>query len=585
MSQKTVANAIIDRIVAEGATYIFVGPPTSHELVFVDALNDRLDEITPILVRHEAMAPFMAEGWFRATGTPGVFHVGAGPSLANSVIGVMSAFTCGSAVIGISGSNHTGAWGRNAMQEIENRTYAEGHRILEPIVKKYWQVAHPEKIGDVLNHAYSVALSGRPGPVLLDVPMDLFEKECEVDDPAPARHRPSGRPAGDPRAVDDSYQLLLRSEAPVLLCGHGVVAGEASAEAIELAERFAMPVVTTFNGKSAIPADHPLAIGPIGALGTEPAFQAVREADLVVALGTRFDEWGTSTWTPGLPFDFSTTRLIQVDIVPDEIGRVYPVSVGIEGDVKHVLQAWVARARSAPVSSRDGSSDWVSRLQVLRDNERRRTQEYLTSSDRPVRPERVVAEMQKLLARDAILMPDAGAHGCFFDNAWDVYLPGTFIRDKGAQAMGYAPSAALGVKLGRPAQDVVVVAGDGCMTQANWVLATAAEYGIPVKFVIFNDSALGIGVATQEALFGRTLCSEFTHHASGKPYTQDFALLAQSYQVEAARVTDPADVSSAIATMLSHDGPYLVDIVTEVGAVPQGPGGLWVTDRTEVAPV
>jgi acetolactate synthase-1/2/3 large subunit len=524
----------------------------------------------------------MAEGWFRATGKVGAFHVGAGPGLANTVCGVMSAYTCGSGIIGISGQTHSDFWGRNAMQEIQGKTYAEGHRILEPIVKRYWQVSNSQKITDVLDQAYSAALTGRPGPVLIDVAMDLFEKECEVDDPRVGNHRPTGMPAGDPDAVQQAFELLLESKAPVMLCGRGVVASEAWAEAIEIAERFSIPVVTTFNGKSAIPADHPLAVGPIGVPGNATANETVRESDLVLALGTRFTEWSTSSWKPGLPFDFSTARLIQVDIVPDEIGRHYPVTVGIQGHLKHVLRSWVEIARSCDsASSHAVASERIKRIQAARDEERQRLRRWDSCNDVPIRPERVLGELRELLSRDAIVMPDAGNHSGFFQNSWDVYEPKTYINDNGVHAMGYAPAAALGVKLGCPQQEVVVVTGDGSMTQVNWVLATAAEYNIPVKFVVLNNSALGSMVGVQENAFdGRVLCTKFTDHSSGEPYVQDFSLLAKSYNVMSSRVTEPSDIKPAIDVMLNAHGPYLLEIMSELYASPEGAGAMWVSAKS-----
>jgi acetolactate synthase-1/2/3 large subunit len=576
MARKTVADVIIDRLVAEGVRYLFVGPPTSHELAFVNALFDRQDEITPILVRHEVMAPFMADGWFRVTGIPGAFHVGAGPGLANTVLGVMSAYNCGSAVVGISGQAHTAYWGRNAMQEVQGKTYADGHRILEPVVKKYWQVPTAQNIVEILDQAFSTALSGRPGPVLIDVPMNLFEEEGDFPPPSPLQHRPRGTPAGDPAAVHDAYQLLVEAESPVLLCGSGVIAARAWRDAVELAEWFRMPVVTTFNGKSAIPADHPLAAGAVGAFGTETGSEAIRGADLVVALGTRFHEWTTSTWVPGLPFDFTTTRLVQVDIIPEEIGRFYPVSVGIQADLRHVLRAWLERARAERPRAAAGAEQRIARLRAAREQERANQREMRTSDAIPIRPERVLAELRELLPRDGIVVPDAGANASLCDNQWDVYEPQTYLRDTGSHAMGYAPAAALGVKLGKPERDVVVITGDGCLTQVNFVLATAAEYGIGVKFVVLNNGALGSILAGQETAFGgRVLCSRFLVQQTGEQYQQDFSLLAKSYGVHANRVTDPRDLRAALRTMLGQQGPSLVDVVTEARVVIPGPGGLW----------
>jgi acetolactate synthase-1/2/3 large subunit len=186
-----------------------------------------------------------------------------------------------------------------------------------------------------------------------------------------------------------------------------------------------------------------------------------------------------------------------------------------------------------------------------------------------------------MLPRDAIVMPDAGNHSSLFQNSWDVYEPKTYIGDNGIHAMGYAPAAALGVKLGCPTQDVVAVTGDGSMTQVNWVLATAAEYDIPVKFVVLNNSALGSMVAVQENAFdGRVLCTRFIDHASREPYVQDFSLLAKSYNVASSRITEPGDIRSAIDAMLKQEGPYLLEVMSELHASPEGAGTMWVSAKS-----
>jgi len=579
-SETTVALELIDLLVARGVRYIFVGPATNHQFAFLDALYERSAQISAILVRHEAMAPLMAEGWFRATGEPGVFHVGAGPALANAVVGVMSAYTCGSAIIGISGQVHSDFWGRNGMQELQSKTWAEGHRILEPTLKRYWQVTNPRKISEVVNQAFSAATTGRPGPVLIDVPMDLWEMPIEIDPVSAGNHLPTGRPAGAREALDRAVDLLQSAQRPVILAGGGVLVSRASTQLVRLAERVGAAVVTTVNGKSSIAADHPLAAGPIAAVGTTGAFETVREADLVLALGTRFHEWVTSGWEPGLPFAFPPARLIQVDIEPQEIGRYYPVEVGIQGDIREVLDGLLER-----LDERHVTSDFASSPRALALSERRERQvaaicRFADSSAVPIRPERILVALRSALPRDAILLPDAGNNGSLFDNLWDSYEPGTYVRDNGMHAMGYAPMAALGIKLAKPDREVVVVTGDGCMAQVNWVLGTAAEYHIPVKFVVLNNSGLGGGVSAQRGVFGgRFLGTRFEYHMKDEPYSQDFSLLAASYGVESMRVDNPGEVENAVATMLATEGPYVIDFVTALDAVPEGAGRMWISRK------
>ncbi|MCO5089835.1 thiamine pyrophosphate-binding protein [Bosea sp. (in: a-proteobacteria)] len=570
---KTAAHAIIDHLVAEGVKYIFICPPTNHSFPFLDALYDRQNEIKPILVRHEAMAPWMAEAWYRMTGQPGVFHVGAGPALANTVIGVMTAYGCGSAIIGISGNVNSEFFGRNGMQEIQGKTFAEGHRILEPVVKRLWQVTNAGKMPEVMTQAFAAATTGRPGPVHIDVPMDVFEQSSPETTRSGARHRPSGLPSASPEQAAAAFDLIAKAKAPVLLAGGGTIAAKAGANLRALAELMSIPVVTSYTGKGALPDDHALAAGPVGAMGVPGAMKAVQEADLVIALGHRFGEHSTCGWEVGLPYSFPPAKLIQIDIDPVEIGRYYPVEIGLQADINATLGQWIelARKRGLRDGLKDGPRERTTRER--RQADRDRMKPHLSDNTGPIRPERLVAELRAALGRNAVMIPDAGNNGNYFNTLWDVYEPGTYIADRGSAAMGYAPAAALGVKLAEPDRDVVAVTGDGCMTQVNWVLGTAAEYNIPAKFVVINDSALGGCLGAQNGIFdGRVLGTRFEYHNNSGPYDQDFAMLARSYGVEGKRVTSPDELAGAIAEMLAHPAPYVLDVVIDKTARPIGAG-------------
>jgi acetolactate synthase-1/2/3 large subunit len=575
------AEIIVDCLVDRGVPYVFVGPPTNQQFAFLDALYDRTDRIRPIVVRHEAQAPLMADGWFKATRRPGVFNVGTGPAIANSVLGVMSSYSCGAGIIGISGQAPTSLWGRNAMQEVQGKTWADGHRILEPIVKRYWQVPNARRLPEVIGQAFTTAVSGRPGPVLVDVPMDVLE--APVDDvPRPVQAAPS-RPGGDPEAVRHALELLGAAPRAVILAGGGAAGADASAELVRVAEKLRLPVVTTTTGKGVIPADHPLAFGAIGVMGSAPAMRAAAEADVVLALGTRLTEWTTSSWLPGLPFERSRTRLIQVDIEPTEIGRSFPVELGIAGDVRHVLAQLLALPtdeRGSYGTRPEGRDAWLRDLETLRDDDSNRATAPPAAGT--VRADAFIRSLRGVLPRDAIVLPDAGNHGSLMDNIWPAYEPQTYIVDKGSHAMGYAPCAALGVKLARPERTVVVVTGDGSFTQVNWVLATAQEHGIAVKFVIIDDGALGGCVGAQEAFFdGRIIGTRFEIHSTGAPYRQDFVQLAAAYGVPAGAIDDPSEVSDAIRRMVQEPGPYLLVVSADPSVRATGAGAISVSRNQE----
>jgi len=560
--QLTGAEMMVEYLIKERVPYIFIGPP--GPLAFLDALYHKQDSIKAIQVRHEQIGAFMADGWFMASHRPGVFCVHGSPGLQNTVIGLATSFVHGSAVIAITRNTSTQFWGRGGHQEIGVKADADSSSVCKPIVKQAWEVIRVDKIPEIMHRAFNVATTGNPGPVLISVPVDLFDQSAELEIPEPHQHKPWGLPMGDPSSLERMAEILMTSNRPVLIAGGGVVLSESSEEVLELAERLSIPVATTYSGKGAFPEDHILSVCAVGAWGTRCANRIVTEADTILALGTRLSQFTTNAWAKGNPFSIPPAKLLQIDINPHEIGRNFAVEVGVVGDLKSSLRYILQLLEKKGFKRASDYFDWSQKAATYRDEWNRELFPRLNSSQRPIQPERAIKELRDLLPKEAIVLADAGNNRGHICNLWTTYAPQTLIMDSGNVAMGYGPSAALGVQLARPDKLVVSISGDGGFTQVNTVLATAAEYSIPVKWVILNDQALGHIVFLQKEFFeSRLLCTKFEKVADHSTYDLHFPTLAKAYQVPSERVEHPSDLRDAIARMIKSDGPYLLDILID----------------------
>jgi acetolactate synthase-1/2/3 large subunit len=558
--QMTGAQMIVESLIEERVPYMFVGPPGPCALV--DALYHRQDKIKSILVRHEQVGANMADGFFKASHRPGVFCVHGGPGLQNTVIGLATSLVHSSAVIAIAGITSTQWWGKGGHQELGTKEDADSSAICKPIVKQTWGIVRPDRIPEIMHRAFNVATTGKPGPVLLSVPVDMFTQSADVEISKPAQHRPQ-RPMGDPASLERIAQILTAAERPVLIAGGGVILAECGAEVQKLAEKLSIPVATSYSGKGAFPEDHILSVSAVGAWGTRSANRLISEADTILALGTRLNQSIANGWSYADPFAIPPTRLLQIDINPHEIGRNFPVEVGVVGDLKSSLQYILQFLEKKGAKASAGSS-WAKKAAAYREDWNRELFPRFNSAQTPILPERAIKELRDLLPRDAIVLADAGNNRGFICNLWNTYAPQTLFMDSGNVAMGYGPSAVLGAQLARPDKLVVSISGDGGFAQVNTVLATAVEYSIPVKWVVLNDRALGHIVFLQKEYHGsRVLCTRFETVADHSTYDLHFPTLAKAYHVPSERVERPSDLRDAIVRMIKTDGPYLLDIVID----------------------
>jgi len=405
--------------------------------------------------------------------------------------------------------------------------------------------------------------------VLLDVPMDVFSAPVEapmaaVDHRLPTHERVPASAEGIAKAVE----LLLDARAPVIFAGNGVNLSAAWEPLRQLAELSGAPVATTLTGKGVFPESHPLALGITGIWGTRAANETTREADLILAVGTGFGEADCSSWKRGVTFAIPPSRLVQIDCDPQEVGKIYPVDVGLVGDAGLTLAAMVdqigdrARRRASATAVAERKARWQAELTTDQAN-----------SGTPIHPARLLKAVSEAAPADTIFVTDVGWNKNGAGQQLLVDAPQWFITSGGMATMGFAPPAAIGAKLGAPGRRVVCLVGDGGLLSVIGALTTAVELAVPVTWVLFNNFCFSTIRTVGSTYFKNTYGTEFTR-PDGTPYNPDFLMLAKAFGLDAARVTDPADLDAALATAFDADGPYLLEVQTR-GDVPMPRTGYW----------
>jgi acetolactate synthase-1/2/3 large subunit len=557
------ADIVAEMLVRLGVPYI-AGVPGHTVLDLIDALHERRDRITSIITRNEEAASYLADAYFRIAGAPMAVMAHNSVGAANLLTGVMNARLDSSAMIVISGEVWTKSQGRGAFQELAFDRDAGTPDIFRGSVKRSWQVNKAEKLAETFLKAYKESVTGRPGPVHIDITQEAFAEWIEVDLPDDvADFLPAHRSRGDAEATARAVELLTGAQRPAILAGGGVQRSGAGAAILRLAEQVGAPVATTGSGKGAIAETHPLSVGIVGWVGTPPGNHAMREADVIVAFGTRFSEVDTSGWITGKPFQIPPTTLVHVDIDPAEIARAYPTEVGIVGDAKAVATDMVAAVEARPAAApRTGA--WLAAIDAVRQAWAEEIAPLAAATDVPIAPARVTQAIRDALPSDGILITDVGNSQKWAAQQFTVREPGTFITSFGGAAMGFGPCGALGAQLAAPDRKVVCVTGDGSMSMSLHVLPTVVEYELPVVYVVYNDYSYGSVKRPQEMRFGpgRNIFTLFEDR-SGQPYRLDFAAVAAAVGMASERVTNPEELAGALQRALASGRPYLLDVEIE----------------------
>ena len=547
---------VCESLLREGCSVVF-GIPGGAILPLYQALPE-YPELRHILTRHEQGASLAADGYARVTGKPGVAFATSGPGATNLVTGIACAQMDSVPLVIVTGQVNSWAIGSDAFQE----TDITG--ITLPITKHNFLVMDASEIASSIKEAFYIANSGRPGPVLVDIPRDVFVQEVEYEEPGEL-NLPGYSPnvSGHSGQIRKAANLINESEKPVIVAGHGVIISKAYDELKELAEKAQIPVITTLLGISCFPEDHVLWTGWPGMHGMAYASFAIEEADLIIALGMRFDDRIT-----GNPSKFAlNSKKIHIDVDPSEIGKNIPVDVPIVGDVKEVLTRMNTHVGATTHPA------WLKKIDVLKEDH----------------PSLDIPETSKLLARQVVkdiadetkggatIVTGVGQHQMWAAQHYRFKKPCTFLTSGGSGTMGYEVPAAIGAQVADPDSTVWSIAGDGGFQMTLCELATIAENRLPVKFAILNNGFLGMVRQWQEIFFDSSYVSTAY---TGNP---DFVRLAEAYGIKGIRVTDKTQVKTAIAEAMDHDGPVVVDFIVEQeeNVYPMIPSGMTVYDMIE----
>ena len=565
----TGAQIIVEHLVNQGVRYA-AGIPGHGCWTLTDALLDRDDAIRTVQVMHEQSAVHLADGFYRASGDPMLAFTSIGPGATNTVIGMATAYVDSTAVALFTGSPHTSMRGHGLLQELERRHVADNPRIFEPVVKEWWQPSRVDELPFVLHRAWNAMRTGRPGPVLLDVPMDIQAEVAEVTLPEPMEREARGRIRPDRDAVEEAAALLRGAKRPVIVAGGGVISADATAELRALAERLGAPVVTTWNGKGAIDETHPLAGQTIGDTGSTIGNTLAARADVLLSVGNRFVDWSASSWRKGVTFAIPPTKLIQLDIDEREIGKNYPVAVPLVGDARAGL-----RDLLDALGTGEPSTDYGDEIARLRSAWEEQIEVKSGSDATPMTMARAVREIQAATRPDAIVVTGAGLPQGMLKQRWVTREPRTHITSGGFSTMGFTLPAAIGAQLARPDAQVLAVCGDGDFLQTMQELSAAAILGSPVCTVVLDNSGWISIKGGQDAHFGRTAMTDFTRN--GTPYSPDFAAIGRAFDIHTESAHEPAAVRPAVERALASGGPSLVHVRVERDLAVAGPDktGWW----------
>lgn len=569
---------IVDYLVREKVPYVF-GLCGHGNIGFIDALYERSDDIDTISVHHESVAGFMADVYYRVTGQPTATFTSCGPGSANMPICLANAYFDSVPFLAVTGNVPTSQFNRGAFQETYRQHQADFPSTVRAYCKRVFQPTRGEMVPVAVRQAWKTMVTGRPGPVVLDVPFDIFKEAAAQETPKPEEWNAniSSRCGADPDGLRQAVDMLLAAERPVILVGQGVKYGGAAEDLLALAERLGIPVASSASGIGAMDTGNPLNLGLVARNGTYQANQATRQADVLLALGVRFDDRTSSSWHPGYSFTIPPTKLIHVDIDPDEIGRNYPVALGLMADVRTFLRQILAEldTRKNTEAAADARKAWLDAIAGYRKEWDAFVAPGFIDESSPIHPQRAAHEIDKALPEDAILVSDIGIHHNWLIQFCNPTRPDSLIGSMGFGPMGFGVAGVLGAKLAAPDRPCVSVCGDGAFLMHASVLATAVEYNIPAVWVVWNNYAYASIRGLQRGyLDGRELATDFKDPNTGAPYNPDFAAMARSAGVEAVSVDRAGDLGDAIQAGIAANKPYLIDANIAADANPSG-AGVW----------
>ncbi len=547
----TGSEIIMECLLREGVNVIF-GYPGGAILPTYDAMT-KYPQIHHVLVRHEQGAAHMADGYARATGRVGVAIATSGPGATNLVTGIATAMMDSSPIVCITGQVPRGSIGTDAFQE----TDVTG--VTLPITKHNYLVSDIHELAYTIREAFHIARTGRPGPVLIDIPKDVQQEKIEFVYPVDPIRLPGYLPPQTADEVDvaAAVELINNAKRPVILAGHGLMLSGATQLLLELAEKAQIPVALTLLGKGAMPENHPLTLGMMGMHGQAASNHAIQEADLLIALGMRFDDRVTGN----LKTYALNAKKIHVDIDPSEIGKNVPVEVGIAGDLRTVV------AQILPGVQQNQHPDWLNHIRDWQEDSDERDIVRNYTGDKLLSAQ-VINDLWKYTGGDAITVTDVGQHQMTEAQYYPHQRPATMLTSGGLGTMGFGFPAAIGAKFGRPDEEVWAIVGDGGFQMTLCEMATAVQENIKVNIAIINNAFLGMVRQWQEIFYEE-------RYQSTPMVNPDFCKLAEAYGIPSMRVTSRDQMEESVNFARSHSGPVLIEYVVakEEMVYPMVPAG------------
>lgn len=559
------SDIVTEVLVREGVPYV-IGIPGHGNLPLVDAFRRCQDRLQVIMPRHEQAAVHMADGYYRVKGQPLAVFTSIGAGASNTAIGLATAYVDSIPLLLLIGETHTYMRGVGVLQEIERQQWSAMPRMLEPAVKRSWRIDSAGQLPRAMSQAFNAMCTGRPGPVMIDLPMDVQAQTVDIHDSLldPLARRPHDRPAGDREAIRRAAELLIQAQRPVILAGGGVILAGAEAELAQLAEHLGACVVSTMQGKGAFPEDHALYAWHMGSNGTTCGNYMTVNADVLLAVGTRFADKATCSFRPGESFSIPPTRLIHTDIDPFEIGKNYPVEVGIVGDAKAVLAGLVEAVRELTPARTWQAATYTREIGQKVAEWWAQNRELRTSDGTPATMGRVITEVRKVLPPEGIVLTSSGNIQAQVFQEMPFTRPRTYLASGGFSTMGWSYPAALGAKLAAPETPVLAMIGDGDFLMTFQEVATAVQYNIPVVALVVNNQGWQAIRDLQQIAFDDSANYATMFERGGEPVTPHIADAARAFGAFAVRISRPDEVGPALQEALAMERPAVIEVMVDM---------------------
>ena len=560
--EQTVAEHIVDFLERRDVKHVFGLCGHTNISVLAALAESSIDFVT---VRHEQIASHAADAYARVQGKASVVLSHLSPGLTNCATGVANAALDCIPMVVIAGDIPTHYYGKHPHQEVNLHADAAQWEIYRPFVKRAWRVDRADLMAETLEKAFHLAESGQPGPVLVNVPMDIFSAVIPSNtfDRLAQNTHALKKPSIDDETAREIVEALASAEKPVAYVGGGILLAKASKELREFVDHMSLPVAHSLMGKGALRDDHPLVMGMTGFWGTKLVNQTCLNADYVFAVGTRFKEADCSSWYPGYTFNIGAeghdTKVIHIDIEPQEIGRNYPTEIGVVADAKAALRV-LTRVAKEMYPNGFARTAKKAEIAAFRESFKASNAEMQASTAFPMTPERILADTRKALPEDAIITTDVGWNKNGVGQQFDILTPGSILTPGGFATMGFGPPGAIGAKLAAPNRVVLSLVGDGGFGQNPSMLATAVELNLGIVWLVMNNNAFGTIAGLQKAHYGLTYGTTFPGSPDAPTNGPGYAEIARAYGAEGVRIGSADELLQALQAAIASGKPTVLDV-------------------------